>query len=481
MDRRSFLRAGIVTAGGATALPVIARAAGAQSGTGPYGSLEGIAPDENGVILPPGFTSRVVAVAGEPVGESGYEWHVFPDGAATFDDGEGGWYHTVNSEVFLPGLAGVGAIHYGADGEILDAYRLLEGSIANCGGGPTPWGTFLSGEEWFTGPGKLWEIDPTGRTEPKAHLAMGLFAHEAAAVDPERQHVYQTEDQPDGLLYRYTPVAYPDLGEGLLEAARVNDDATVGWTEVPDPSAAETPTRQQFAEGEVTPFAGGEGIWYHDGWIFFSTKFTNEIHAIDVVNLTHEVIYRPSPDDLVAGTAVLSGVDNVTVDGGSGDVYVAEDGGNMEVVLITPEREVAPFLRVVGHEGSEITGPVFNPRRDRLYFSSQRGPTPRDLADILPAAGLSGPNGGVTFEVSGPFRGIVQEPAPETSTTSTTTTTTSTSTSTTTTIASPVTTIAGAAGTDGGSDTGVIVGVGAAAGAIAVGAMIALRNRARRA
>ena len=62
----------------------------------------------------------------------------------------------------------------------------------------------------------------------------------------------------------------------------------------------------------------------------------------------------------------------------SGDVFVAEDGGNLEVVLITPEGDVLPFVRVVepGHEGSEITGPVFSPDGTRLYFSSQRGPTP---------------------------------------------------------------------------------------------------------
>lgn len=474
MDRRHFIRAGVFTAGGTAALPLIAEAAAGQAaGTSPYGSLVGIAPDANGVILPPGFTSRVVAVAGEPVGETDYEWHIFPDGAATFDDGEGGWYHTVNSEVFLPGAAGVSAIHYNADGDIIDAYRVLEGSIANCGGGPTPWGTFLSGEEVFGVGGFLWECDPTGQAEPQARAAMGILVHEAAAVDPIREHVYETEDMPDGRLYRFTPDSYPDLGAGLLEVAAVADDGSVSWIEVPDPSAADTPTREQVEDS--TAFAGGEGIWYHEDWIFFSTKFDNTIHAVDLVNLTHETLYVANADDVAAGTAVLSGVDNLTVDGGSGDIFVAEDGGNMEVVIITPDGEVAPFLRVVNQDNSEITGPVFNPARDRLYFSSQRGPSLKPISDINSAVDSADLFGGVTYEISGPFRGIVEAP-PET-----TTTTEAATEETTTTAPSPVTTLAqvadGSDSDDDGANTGLIIGAGAAAVIVVGAGVLGLRNR----
>ena len=493
MDRRQFLQSGVFAAGGATAFPLFANAtASAQAaGESPYGSLEGVAPDANGMILPPGFTSRVVAVAGEPVGDTDFEWHIFPDGAATFDDGNGGWIHTVNSEVFLAGAAGVSAIHYDADGNIIDAYPLLRNSNSNCGGGPSPWGTFLSGEEVFASGGYLWECDPTGATEPKAHAAMGFFVHEAAAVDPVREQVYQTEDMLDGRLYRYTPDNYPDLSSGLLEVAAVADDESVSWIEVPDPSAAETPTRQQVPES--TGFQGGEGIWYFDNWIFFSTKFNNKIHGIDLVNSTHTLLYDPNPEDVAAGTAVLSGVDNLTVDAGSGDIFVAEDGGNMEVVIITPDGVVAPFARLVDQDNSEITGPVFNPRRDRLYFSSQRGPSPRPIGEINPMWVTEERFGGITYEVSGPFRGIVEEVAevPETTTTTTAAATTTdppattqaptTTAAPTTTVPSPTTTIAQIAeesGGDGGSGTGIAIGIGAAA-VIAVGAgVVGLRRRA---
>ena len=91
MDRRDFLRAAVVATGGAVTVPLVGSAVGAQPGPGPYGSLDGIEPDDNGIILPPGFTSRIVAIAGEPVGNSDYRWLVYPDGAAVFEDGEGGW------------------------------------------------------------------------------------------------------------------------------------------------------------------------------------------------------------------------------------------------------------------------------------------------------------------------------------------------------------------------------------------------------
>ena len=55
-------------------------------------------------------------------------------------------------------------------------------------------------------------------------------------------------------------------------------------------------------------------------------------------------------------------------------------------------RIVAPFLRITGQSGSEITGPAFSPAGNRFYFSSQRG-----------TSGSS--SGGITYEVTGPFRG----------------------------------------------------------------------------
>ena len=72
-----------------------------------------------------------------------------------------------------------------------------------------------------------------------------------------------------------------------------------------------------------------------------------------------------------------------------GDVLVAEDGGDLQIVAITGGN-VVPVVQLVGHDLSEMTGPAFSPDQTRLYFSSQRGTT-----------GMS--KDGMTFEITGPF------------------------------------------------------------------------------
>ena len=101
MDRRTFLRRGLAAAAGTGLLTRSepAGAAPAQPGAGPYGSLEGRPPGPTGFLLPEGFTSRVVAVSGDPVGDTDHWWHLFPSAAATFPDGEGGWYLASNSDI----------------------------------------------------------------------------------------------------------------------------------------------------------------------------------------------------------------------------------------------------------------------------------------------------------------------------------------------------------------------------------------------
>ncbi len=381
--RREFIQSGFAAAG-ATALGAEfwrdALAATVRRGPGPYGPLR--PPDANGLRLPKGFRSRLVARAQKPVHGTGHDWHVFPDGQATYPTRDGGWILVSNCEAPAGVGGGAGAIRFDRDGRIRDAYRILGGTNVNCSGGGTPWGTWLSCEE--VDRGRVWECDPKGRRRAVARPAMGVFKHEAAAVDPRGKRVYLTEDLGDGGFYRFTPKRWPSLAKGRLEIASVAPSGAVRWHEVPDPAATTTPTRQQVPGS--TPFARGEGIWFDSGTVYVATTSDNRVHAYDTRRRRIEVIY----DAAKLKDPPLTGVDNITV-ARSGDLYVCEDNGapDLDIVLITPGRRIARFLTATGsrHLNSELTGVVFNPRGRRLYFSSQR---------------FDG--AGATFEVTGPFR-----------------------------------------------------------------------------
>jgi len=101
----------------------------------PYGEL--LPADGNGVMLPQGCTSRVVARSREVVG--GYPWHDSPDGGGCFAVPGGGWVYLSNSEVGTTG--GVGALRFNADASVHSGYRILGGTNRYCVGGSTHRGT----------------------------------------------------------------------------------------------------------------------------------------------------------------------------------------------------------------------------------------------------------------------------------------------------------------------------------------------------
>jgi secreted PhoX family phosphatase len=349
-----------------------------------YGPL--LPPDENGVRLPAGFRSRIVARGGEPVAATGYRWHVASDGMATFPRGDGGFVLVSNSEDFEGGAS---ALRFDARGNVEDAYRILSGTTQNCSGGGTPWGTWLSCEE--VEDGRVWECDPSGRRRAVAHAAMGVFKHEAAAVDEARRCVYLTEDLTDGGLYRYTPARWPNLSSGLLEIARVARDGAVEWVHVPDPLARRERTRRQVRGS--TRFMRGEGIWLDGDVLYVATTADHRVHAYDARRGRVRVVY----DGLASESAPLLRVDQLT-GSSAGEVFVCEDIATDEIDMgvITPDRRVSKFLSVTGpmHRGSEITGVTFDPSGTRMLFASQRA---------FPNSGLE-PGPGAIFEITGPFK-----------------------------------------------------------------------------
>ena len=346
----------------------------------PYGPLRD--PDENGIRLPAGFRSRLIARTHEPIGLTGFNWHLAPDGGATFPASNRGWIYVSNSEILFAG--GVSAIEFSRDGQIVDAYRICGNTHRNCAGGATPWLTWLSCEEVPSG--LVYECDPWGMKPAAARPALGRFNHEAVAVDRVNRVLYLTEDTPDGGLYRFVPNAWGKLDSGQLEVAEVTPDGRVGWHRVPNPDpdlfAGETATRYQVAQ--MTPFRGGEGIVWDEPThsVFLTTKNDGRVWHYEPDRESIRVLYDPASDP----TRQLTGVDNIAMTP-TGQVLVAEDGGNMELVILDRWGQASPLLRVEGQPFSELAGPAFDPKGQRLYVSSQRGPDGR----------------GLTYEIRGPF------------------------------------------------------------------------------
>jgi secreted PhoX family phosphatase len=118
--------------------------------------------------------------------------------------------------------------------------------------------------------------------------------------------------------------------------------------------------------------------------LIFTTKGDNRVWAYDPGANRLTILY----DDDVQVGGVLSGVDNVAVSA-PGVIWVAEDGGDMQIVLVREDGSTFAVVQLPDVSGSELTGPAFDPSGRRLYFSSQRNP-------------------GVTYEVTGPWGGFTK-------------------------------------------------------------------------
>ena len=426
LDRRDFLRAMFFSAGAVGSASWLAACGGNSV---PLGGTSGVMgrgrfadlgplrdPDENGVRTPEGFSTRVVAINGERPQPNGMSiagpmgggvgnrpWHLFPDGGGVIARPNGGWIYVSNSEVpgagsigFLfpplapitntleqltPGLGGAGVLVFDPDGTIVDSYGILNNTTFNCAGCITPWGTWLSCEEFPNG--QVWETDPFGVNAAVARPTLGFFSHEAIAIDAASRVFYLTEDLPDGRFWRWLPDASdwpagadrPALQNGRLQVLAVRGDGIAATLDRPQPVEwvdainVDQPQDLHRIEG-TTAFDGGEGVWFFNGFVYFSTKGDERIWCYDTVGQTLEVIY-----DLATAEApndILSGVDNITITP-QGDILVAEDGGDMQVVVILPDRTLKPLLQIVGQDASEIAGISFTPDGKRMYFTSDRG------------------------------------------------------------------------------------------------------------
>ncbi|MEZ5041785.1 MAG: DUF839 domain-containing protein [Saprospiraceae bacterium] len=311
----------------------------------------------------------------------------------------------------MPGLGGTTTFIYNENtGKVELQYLSLAGTYRNCAGGVTPWNSWLTCEEDVTKKGDnrekdhgfVFEIpasDQIGLVDPQPITAMGRFNHEAVAVDPATSIVYQTEDQGDGLIYRFIPKVPGQLHEGgQLQVLAIIDQPgfdtrnweapamTIGqpmpvrWLDVEDVLNPEEDLRYRGFELGAARFARGEGIWFGDNELFFACtnggpKKSGQVfrYQLSPKEGTVEEQQTPGTLELFAESedkTVLHMCDNLTI-APWGDVLLCEDNGELNHIRgINKEGEIYDFA-VNRSSASEFAGLVFSPSGKTLFVNIQ--------------------------------------------------------------------------------------------------------------
>lgn len=327
-DRRAFLGA-VGTAFAGLALgscdsilggPTALQAAGER--TSPLAenpALGPLLPDPAGILdLPQGFTYRILSQLGDIMSD-GFTVPDAADGMGMVDLG-GNEIALIRNHELLARQDSGGVIGPAYDVHrsnnlplpggtttlVLDArtlkvkrqFRSLAGTIGNCSGGVTPWGSWLSCEETTTKANKKIKRDhgfvfevparAKGLVEPRPLTALGRFNHEAACVDPKTGIVYMTEDRNDSLFYRFVPKVpgHLDIGgtlqalviDGLTDTDNwdtpdpflIGDDRAVRWITLDNVEAPEDDLRYRGAKMGATRFTRGEGLFMGNDELYFT-------------------------------------------------------------------------------------------------------------------------------------------------------------------------------------------------------------------
>jgi secreted PhoX family phosphatase len=472
VDRRTFLRrsatglavpasvAGLVAACTDQSDPLAASAAFQNNGQG-NGGYGPVNTDQGVLLLPEGFNVKVFGAIGDPM-SNGAPTPIAHDGMACFalrpdrfrlvrnheDRNAPGSMRAIGPNPYDPLAAGgTTTLEVGRDRELLATWVSVCGTIVNCAGGQTPWGSWLTCEETVAGPNEGWgkshgwvfEVPASADSSVPAvpYKAMGRFSHEAVCVDPATSIVYQTEDNgfpPGSGLFRYVPDQRGDLGAGgKLQMARVmgspkleiwrgtgigiqiGDTFDIDWVDIlivdpgDDPAMSEATRKaalfmQGFDQGGAA-FNRLEGCWFGEGSVFFQ-----DTRGGNPVRRGHVWQYVPGPDEgqggpgdrgllrLIfesPGTAVLDSPDNITVSPRGGLVLCEDGGGEQWLRGISRSGQIFDFAKNLFSE-DEFAGACFSPDGHTLFVNIQ-GATSGNAT----APGVKG--SGFTMAIWGPW------------------------------------------------------------------------------